>query len=165
MFIQSVYYRRYLIFFRGINHSSQLQKWLKTILKLKFIILNSMERIYPVFVLDESIIEEDLEYSKVIEWCYNNLTHSNILVLEQSDVYFLQYNSSILDIINKENDSMIQEGEDDWVILNEIKLRIKDKLSSHSKRNLSERERKIVVSIVRLLDISINTNKNLYFHF
>jgi hypothetical protein len=82
-----------------------------------------------------------------------------------NDVYLLQYRSEVLDIINEENNSMLQEGEDDWVFAQEIKLRIRQKLFEYKSNIKDEREKDIIEYLLKLLEISIITNKSLYFIF
>ena len=124
-----------------------------------------MERIYPIFVPDESINEDEVEHTDVIQWCYNNLSHQNVLVLGLDDLSLIQFKSKVLDIINSENDSMLQIGEDDWIISQNVKENIKKELTHYIKTICSNREKAIIESILILLDISIKTNKNLYFIF
>jgi hypothetical protein len=122
-------------------------------------------RIYPIFVPDESINEDNFTYSEVINWCYNNLSHPNVLVLTQDDLHFIQYQTIILDIINKENGSMLHEGEDDWIVSKDVKERLRNRLFVLEKNSGKKREKEILSSLLQLLDVSIISNKNLYFLF
>jgi hypothetical protein len=64
-----------------------------------------MENLYPIYVPGESINEDKLEHSEMIDWCVNNLSNSstNAVFLSLEDVYMITYNSQVLDIINEEN--------------------------------------------------------------
>jgi hypothetical protein len=123
-----------------------------------------MKRNYLIFVPEKGVDENALGYSGVTEWDYKNLLHSNILVLTLEDVYLLQYESEVLNIINEENDSMLQVGEDDWVISQEIKIRIREKLLEY-KNIKNNKVLEIVNSLLNIINVSIDTNKCLYFHF
>ncbi len=123
------------------------------------------KRLYLVFVPDENIDESRSEYSDVIAWSYKNLSSQNVLSLNLEEIYYIQENSEIFDIINEENGSMLQVGEDDWIFSNEIKINIQKKLNVYKKKVLSERTQKIIQDLLLLLNISIRTNKNLYFVF
>lgn len=124
-----------------------------------------MERSYLIFVPEKEIDENALGYSRVIEWAYKDLLHSNILVLTLEDVYLLQYESRVLDIINEENDSMLQVGEDDWVISQDVKIRIRERLLKYYKNIKNNRVLEIVNSLLNIINVSIDTDKCLYFHF
>ncbi len=124
-----------------------------------------MERIYPVFVLEENFNEETIEYSQAIDWCYNNLLHNNVFILNYDDLYCLQYKSQVLNIINEENCSMLQIGEDDWVIKNEIKTNISNKLKKYLEEEVCDKVIKLSNRLLELLELSVNTNKNIYFLF
>lgn len=124
-----------------------------------------MSKYYIVFVVPEHLDEDEMGYSGVVEWVYRNFSSENVLVLEISDVYLLQYNSKVLDIINEANNSMLQVGEDDWVISHEAKLKIHNGLTAYYPQIKEMRLQKITSEIIRLLNISINTNKYLYFIF
>lgn len=117
----------------------------------------------PIFVTDDSV--DDDNHSEVIDWCYANLNHKNVFIISSSDLYYLIYESQILDIINDENNSMLGEAEDDWIIENEIKLRIKTRLSDYVNLVTNKRELEMLESILRLIDVSIEMKRNLYFHF
>ena len=73
-----------------------------------------INRNYLIFVPDDDINEKEAEYSSVIDWAYRHLSHSNVMILTLEDIYYLDYQSKVLDIINEENHSMLREGEDDW---------------------------------------------------
>lgn len=124
-----------------------------------------MKRYYVIFVLDSNLEENNLEYSQVIDWCYENLSNPNVMVLNEDDVYFIQYKTLILDIINEENESMIQEGEDDWIFSEQVKQSIKKRLELYRNEDLCKRELDILNSLIDLINISILTKKNLYFHW
>jgi hypothetical protein len=120
---------------------------------------------YLIFVLDDSLDENDLGYSGAVEWVYKNLQHSNIFILDISDVYLLQYHSKVFDIINEENQSMLQEGEDDWIVSQDVKKKILSKLLTYLQEIKDNRLVEIVSELIRLLKLSIDTGKNLYFKF
>ncbi len=78
-------------------------------------------------------------YSDVVNWCYSHLSDSHVLVLDLDDVYMLQYESDILNIINDENDGMISEGEDDWIISQETKSKILDRFRLYNPKKDREK--------------------------
>lgn len=122
-----------------------------------------MKRIYPIFVPEKNV--DDSEYSNAIKWCYDNLTHQNVIVLTSEDVYLLQYKSEVFDIINEENDGMLQMGEDDWIFSEKVKTNIYKKLNDYIKETQDARVKEIVTSLLSLIETSVKTNKNLYFLF
>jgi hypothetical protein len=124
-----------------------------------------MKKEYLIFVPESGIDEDLVGYSGVIEWCYKNLSHPNVMSLTLDDVYYLEYKSEILNIINEENDSMLREGENDWIIPTEVKLRIKRRLLTYEQQIKNNREKEIVTYLIKLLELSIKTGKSLYFTF
>ena len=125
--------------------------------------MSNMERKYLIFVPDTDVDEDELEYSEIVNWAYDNLHHSNVMLIDLDDIYKLQYKSEVFDIINNENHGMLQAGEDDWVISSDIKIRIKDKLSNYVKNVQNNDLMSIILRLINLLEISIQTGKNLYF--
>lgn len=120
---------------------------------------------YLVFVLTEHLDDDEIGYSGAIEWVHKNLQNSNVLILSLSDVYLLQYNSKVLDIVNDANNSMLQEGEDDWIISQEAKKDILSKLITYLHVVKDKRIIVIVSELIRLLKLSIDSNKYMYFKF
>jgi hypothetical protein len=118
-----------------------------------------------VFVPAEHIDEVQEEHAVVIEWALSHWHHPNVLVLTEEDVYLLQYQSQVLDIINQENDSMLQWGEDDWVIDSQTKGRLQHRLAQYAQELPVSREQQIVNDLLRLLATAQWTNKYLYFNF
>ncbi|MCI5055276.1 MAG: hypothetical protein MRY83_04155 [Flavobacteriales bacterium] len=99
-------------------------------------------------------------YSEIIEWLYNNQETKYVLTLSESDVYHLEYETELLDIINDENESMLQMGEDTWIHSEHIKTKILERIQVSENK-----EDKLVRSIVTLLLLSLETDENLYFLF
>lgn len=124
-----------------------------------------MEHPCFVFVPAEHIDELQEEHAVVIEWALSHWHHPNVLVLTEEDVYLLQYQSKVLDIINQENDSMLQWGEDDWVIDRQTKGRIQHRFEQYVQELPASREQQIVNDLLRLLATAQRTNKYLYFSF
>lgn len=124
-----------------------------------------MGREYLIFVPEGNMDEDVVGYSAIINWCYENLSHPNLMRLTADDVYYLGYTTKVLDIINEENNSMIGAFEDDAIILNEVKIRIKSKLLAYEMKIKNNRGKEIVRELLRLIDVSIETNRNLYFWF
>jgi hypothetical protein len=124
-----------------------------------------MEHPCFVFVPPEHLDELQEEHAVVIEWALSHWHHPNVLVLTEEDVYLLQYQSQVLDIINQENDSMLQWGEDDWVIDRQTKGRLQHRLAQYAQKLPASREQQIVNDLLRLLAIAQRTNKYLYFNF
>jgi len=120
---------------------------------------------YLIFVLAESLDDDELGYSGAVEWVFENLQNSNVLILGIKDIYLLQYNSKVLDIINEANNSMIQEGEDDWIISQDVKREILTQLNNYLQEIKVKRLIEIVSKLISLLKIAIDTNKYLYFKF
>jgi hypothetical protein len=124
-----------------------------------------MGREYLIFVPESNMDEDVVGYSAIINWCYENLSHPNLMRLTADDVYYLGYTTKVLDIINEENNSMIGAFEDDAIILNDVKIRIKRKLLAYEMKIKNNRGKEIVKELLRLIDVSIETNRNLYFWF
>ncbi|BDD05638.1 DMP12 family DNA mimic protein [Aureibacter tunicatorum] len=123
-----------------------------------------MVRIYPIFVLAEEINESQMNYSEAISWCYDNLNNPRVFVLQEEDIYFIQQKTCILDIINEEGDCMLQVGEDDWIISNEIKKRIYERFMTYI-QDSSQKLKTYLNPIIDLFSIAIKENKNIYFLF
>jgi hypothetical protein len=60
---------------------------------------------------------------------------------------------------------MIGEWEDDWITKQDQKLSILEKLTSYADTLGYGRERTIIKRILSLLNVAIQTNKGIYFHF
>lgn len=122
---------------------------------------------YPVFVPFETINEDEMEHGDLIEWCYENLKpgSKNALYLSEDEVYLLQYHSKILDIINDESGGMLQAGEDDWIISEEIKRNVIEKLERYEPEENDIRVKELLKEIMRLLNLSLRTGRNIYFIF
>ena len=117
---------------------------------------------FPVFVLVDNLEEN---YEEAVNWCYANLNHKNVLSLSLEEVYFLQDNSKVLDLINEENSSMIGVYEDDWISDNVIKTKTLKRLKEYYSGWDDLNGRRILEKIIELFQTSISTNKNIYFHF
>jgi hypothetical protein len=124
-----------------------------------------MEREYIIFVPNQEMHEDEIEHSAIVDWAFRNLSHPNVLVLTSDDVYYLQYQSEVLDIINEENQSMLEMYEDDWVCDQAIKERIRQRLNEYLKRIKDARLIDLIKKILSLLDLSVSTNKSIYFNF
>lgn len=124
-----------------------------------------MERLFWMFVPSTDIDEDKLQHNEVIDWSLNNLSHPNVVTLSEDDVYFLDYETKALDIINKENNSMLQWGEDDWIIEMEVKLKIQHQLNNYLQKLPIGRAKELVQKIISLVNISIKSERNLYFNF
>lgn len=120
---------------------------------------------YWIFVSPVEIDESTAEYAEVIEWSLKNLGSSNVLVLTSEDVYDLDYKSKVLDIINEENGSMLQWGENDWIFDRDVKLKIRERLYDYIMTMTDMRLKEIALKILDLLDLSISTERNLYVNF
>ncbi len=122
-----------------------------------------MNRQYLIFTTPNSIDDESTGYLSSINWAFTNLSNPNVLVLSEDDIHFIQYQTSILDIINEENESMIQQWEDDLIHSHETKLAIRKQLIEYQTAVCCNRENEFINSLLRLLDISIENKKYLYF--
>lgn len=108
---------------------------------------------------DAELIQQD------ISWCYENLDCSDILTFSVEDSVLLQQETAIFNVISKENDNMlISVGmEDDWIFENEVKNRVKQKLSKLNYRD--ERLNNSLHRIILLLDKAVKESKGVYFVF
>jgi hypothetical protein len=126
-----------------------------------------MIQTYPIFVLDASIDESEIDYYQAVDWCYENLEHPNVLMLSEDDIFSSEV-KSILEIVNDVNGSMITYGENDWIIDNEIKQELIEELEIYAKRRKVTRNEKsvfIITQLVILLKVAIATDHNIFFHF
>lgn len=115
--------------------------------------------IFTIFITDDSVNEDFLEHYEVVQWSYKNLNHPYVISVTKDDIYQLG-NIGLLDIISDLNESLLGDGEDDWIIDNSIKQSILDQI------NLKKySEKKIIDRLKYLLTLSIQKNKNIYFHF
>jgi len=75
---------------------------------------NISNHLYQIYVAPEFIDEKEMPISDVITWCIENLRHSttNAMFLTEDELYCITYEIPFLDIINEENDSMWEWGED-----------------------------------------------------
>lgn len=118
-----------------------------------------------IIVVPEIEKEDHIDLQKVTDWGYNNLDHPNVIRLSMDDIYYIEYNTKIFDIINKENDSMIGPYEDSWIWDNSVKEKIKLGLLAQLKSSKKSKELYFLEAILKLIDISIQTNENMYFRF
>ncbi|MBU2711369.1 DMP12 family DNA mimic protein [Zooshikella harenae] len=114
---------------------------------------------YTIFVTDSSIDENAVEHHEVIQWSYNNLNHPNVIAVTSEQIYYLT-ETGILDVISELNDSLLGEGEDDWVIENDVKVAILERLKSDFKS-----EDVLLKKLKELFEYSIRNSRNIYFHF
>ncbi len=130
----------------------------KHILKMKQQIT---DRYYLIFVLPIQIDEINFDYFMAIDWANSNTNSKNVLSISLDDVYLI--NDKILTIINEENDSMIGPFEDGFVISNEVKGSILQKLKNINFSNKKEHE--INKEITRLIELAIEIDHLIYFVF
>ncbi|KZN37104.1 hypothetical protein N474_22440 [Pseudoalteromonas luteoviolacea CPMOR-2] len=118
-----------------------------------------MSDLFTIFVTDDSIDENIAEHHEVVQWSYQNLEHPNVIPVTSKQIYHLG-NIGVLDIISELNGSMLGEGEDDWIIENEIKKEILDRLE----RGFNF-EDALLIKLKELFKCSIKNERNIYFHF
>lgn len=123
-----------------------------------------MERHFFIFVPPEYLDEDAVEHEAVVDWALTHWNHPNVLVLTEDEVYQLDYHSQVLDIVNEENDSMLQWGEDDWVTERDRLARIQDRLRHYAQGIAPGRVQQIAHEVLRLADLAWHTNKYLYFN-
>lgn len=124
-----------------------------------------MTQPFFVFVPAEHLDENRMEYSAVVDWALTHFDHPNVLVLTEEDVYRLQYQSTVFDIVNEENDSMLGWGENDWVT-DRVKLeRLQHRLEQYSQELGPGRVQQITQAVRGLAATALRTNKCLYFNF
>lgn len=124
-----------------------------------------MDYTYLIFVPTEDVDEHTTDYHELHCWGNTRESHPNVLSVYMSDIYVLQKEDGILNIINQENDSMIGDGEDDDITSAEVKLNILVRLSNYYETLQHGKEKELLDEILRLLDISIRTKKAMYFRF
>jgi len=124
-----------------------------------------MERPFFIFVPPDHLNEDEVEHSAVVDWAVTHLEHPNVVALTEDEVYRLDYHSQVLAIVNEENDSMLQWGEDDWVIGRDQLARIQHRLTHYARELAPGRVQQIAHEVLRLADIAQRTNKYLYFNF
>ena len=118
---------------------------------------------YLIFVLPEEFDENKMEYSDAITWAHTNSSNKNVLKLTLDDIYLLD--ERVLDIINKENNSMIGPYEDNWVFSQEVKQSIIEKLKIYYVSANIKREINLICEIIRLLEFGLKIDHNIYFLF
>lgn len=118
-----------------------------------------MKDIYTIFVLDNSLNEEQAEYYEVVQWSYNNLEHPNVIPVTIEQIHELE-DLKVLSVIAELNDSLLGEAEDDWVIDDDIKVKILDELSRNTARM-----HPLVQKVIKLFEYSIEQKRHIYFHF
>ena len=126
-----------------------------------------MNEIFPIFVLEAVVDENEIEYCDATNWCNANLNHQNVLVLTEDELY-LPAVQEMLEIVNDVNESIIGAYEDDWIIDNEVKQKIIEKLEVCGSRYKVTRNEKaifILTKLVTLLKLAVETNHNIYFYF
>lgn len=122
---------------------------------------------FPIFVPASFIDEAEMDYYEIIDWCWENLRESsaNALFLTLEDIYFLQENSRIFDVINEESDSMIGPHEDSSIHSQEIKRKIIERLLLYGRCYSEGRVRKLFERILNMFQLAIDTDKGIYFRF
>jgi hypothetical protein len=132
---------------------------------------------YEIFLPDICVTELGISSEDVSQWLLRNLNSPNVFSLREIDVLYLQYETSVLDIINEENDSMLSSGEDAIVFEENVKHKILDcllKLVQHpkSERYLvsrfdvdEERAQLLINKIIYMIKKSIKQKKSIYFMF
>ncbi|UOQ64634.1 hypothetical protein [Hymenobacter volaticus] len=136
-----------------------------------------MEDHYFIFVPAESVNEEELCFSEVVDWGVQHRSHPNVLNLTEDDVYFLDYQTEVLSIVSTENgNSMVWVGEDDAVYEADIKRSIHARLS-HYLVTMSDndqlqkepsklaRAQTLTRQILYLFEVAISTEKSIHFRF
>ena len=123
-----------------------------------------MKRKFLISVLDNFLNENDYDYSEIIKWSYDNSLSPNVIVLSLKEIQILERGES-LNIINEENNSIIGFYEDGWIDSEGVKKRVLEKLENYLIKIKSLKERKLVNEIIRLLNISLERRKNIYFLF
>ena len=124
-----------------------------------------MQRYYLVFVPDLFELKDQDDYSEVVDWAIMNLDSRNVLRLSEDDIYNFEYNTIVLDIINEENSGMLQMGEDDWIISDEIKQRILLQLQNYVKSLPENDIKRLTLEIIRLFTVAVERKANIYFLF
>ena len=122
-----------------------------------------MERTYVVFVSTEEVDDDD--YSAVTDWAWDNIAHPQVLLLTEDEVYFLQYETPILDIINEEIKGMLQVTENDWIISEAHKRRIEKRMACYLAESPNDKAVLLASKILEVLRTSIRTGRNMYFNF
>lgn len=124
-----------------------------------------MKHRFVIAVTPDHLDDDSDGYFEIKEWFMNNPSIGNVLELTEYQVNNLQYFCETLNIINDHLGSMIEVGEDDWIIENEVKSKIKSSLEANlesiSNSELADLNRKII----DLLELSIRKRKNIYFMF
>ncbi|RFS21147.1 hypothetical protein DVR12_17585 [Chitinophaga silvatica] len=129
--------------------------------------MHPYDKKYWIYVPPKFINEDEMEYTEVKLWCFFNLTPNspNTLVLKEEEVYLLQNESQIFDIINEENDSMLGIFEDTEIFDSSVKSIVISRLAQYRVEVKNELILRLLNEILRLLEISYTTNKGIYFMF
>lgn len=114
--------------------------------------------------------DDGIEFYEVVKWIRNNRDHPDGLYITVEDICFLDYETEVLDIINEESDNMLGYREDAWIIDEEDKLRIQNRLNIYLAEGLPDNDfrqktESLIQSILRLLELSIKTKRYMYFQF
>lgn len=94
----------------------------------------------------------------------NNEGHKNVLVINEEELVILQ-NGRALEIIDKINDSTIRDGDDDWIPMNDAKNDCFNALYEYCNEISNDEEKKIVIKIRKMLELSLNSNEAVCFHY
>ncbi|WP_129020194.1 hypothetical protein [Edaphocola flava] len=122
-----------------------------------------MKRQYLIFVPDKNLNETNTEYADIINWGFEHIGHSNVFALNEEEAYILQNETPILDYINDNNESMIQVGEDSWIDSIEVKNIVYNEVKDYYSKLKDGQIKDMVSKILSILNISIQTGRNMYF--
>lgn len=122
-----------------------------------------MKRQYLIFVPDKNLNETNSEYADIINWGLDNIGHSNVFALNEEEAYILQNETPILDYINDNNESMIQVGEDSWIDSIEVKNIVYNEVKDYHSKLKDGQIKDMVAKVLSILNISIQTGRNMYF--
>ncbi len=115
-----------------------------------------------IHILPFDINKDEINHYYPCEWLLENLNSEFVILLTDDDFDQL-HRSQIISIVNEENDSMIGCYEDDVLFENSIKESILGRI-----RNIKPKlaiDKHIHAPLIRLLEIAIANNRNVYFQF
>jgi hypothetical protein len=124
-----------------------------------------MNRVFLISVLLENMQDDEIEYIDVISWSYNNINSKNVISLTEEELKAIINKTSIFDIINEENKSMIGPWEDDTICDPSIISAIYNKLILYSKNTFESFVSEFLMKLIQLFQYAIAYKKHVYFLF
>jgi|GEM_PF-5567717 len=120
-------------------------------------------RLTPIF--SPKIDDKVFDYHDVITWGTNNLHDENVIPLTIDDIYLLQRDSKLIDIINEEIDGYVEPYENYVIYDKKVKLSLQLNLKNYKLELLDGFIKKTCIQMIAVLEYSIENDRGFYIYF